>query len=122
MAVVVVSLTWGLGADILPLARCTPCQTMPYIEPAYEETPKLTIYGESVAAQTSAAECKVQSKTVAEEFSCGGKGGGETGLLLEPECSGEPWKMEGARRKSEWVGRSVFSSQSGLSPRQFRKI
>lgn len=69
VVVVVASSTCGLSAVILLLAIYTSCQTMPYIEPAYKETPKLTIYGESVAAQTPTAEWGVLARTVAEECS-----------------------------------------------------
>lgn len=67
--VVVVSHLGSIAADILFLAKCILCQIMPYIEPAYKETPKLTIYGESVSAQAPTAEWGALAKTVAEECS-----------------------------------------------------
>lgn len=74
MVVVGVFHLGSLIADILFPARCTLCQIMPFIEQAYKETPKLTIYGQSVAAQAPAAEWGTLAKTVAEECSCGGGG------------------------------------------------
>lgn len=92
-----------------------PCQTIPYIEPVDKETPKQTIYGESVAAWAPAAEWGVLARTVAEECSCGVGGGGRKEVSERGTAQQEETRHGGERAG----GSCVAEPEPKPKPRAF---